>query len=397
MIEQQAMTKNNVATSGLEQPNLKIGYMPLSDSLPLLVADEMGFFAREGLSVELQQEVSWANIRDKVLVGHLDAAQMLAPMLLATHLGIGGLRKPMQTAFAMGLNGNAFTISNNLAAELAATDIHDISGNAKQALDALKTVISQRKTENKPTLIFAIVFPFSIHNFLLRDWLASAGINPDSDVQLVVLPPSQMVDHLALQHIDGFFAGAPWNTVAIQRGVGECLVSGPDLWSNAPDKVLGTTQQWANDNPNTLNSMIRALYQACAWADANRDDAAKLLAKHIHLPVDAVQPALSGKFVYRKRQPATQVDDMLVFNRYHANYPWPEHGQWFLSQMQRWGWAANDLDNDAIVNECYATATYRAALADQALPPTSHQLRFDIQQAWELADTAMGATGFKYR
>merc|ERR1711879_7661 len=165
------------------------GYMPLTDSLPLLVAQERGLFEAHGLDVTLQQEVPWANIRDKVVVGHLDAAPMLAPMLLATHGGFGGLRKAMVAPMAMSLNGNAFTVSTQLAQQLRTqaqtlatennTPTPELSSNATVALQCLANLVQQRKNNDEPPLVFATVFPFSIHNLLLRHSLASVQIDPD--------------------------------------------------------------------------------------------------------------------------------------------------------------------------------------------------------------------------
>jgi nitrate/nitrite transport system substrate-binding protein len=381
----------------LEKSDLILGYMPLSDSLPLLVADTQGYFEAEGLNVELQQEVSWANIRDKVLVGHLDGAQMLAPMLLATHLGLGGLKKAMMTPFAFGLNGNAFTISRSLGKQLDANSPeHVLAGDAVAAGKALKQVIKTRRSCGDQPLVFATVYPYSIHNLLLRDWLAASGVDPDQDVTLVVLPPSQMVDHLSLSHIDGFCAGAPWNSVAIQKNVGECLLTGPDLWRSAPDKVLGLTQEWANAHPNTTLALVRALDKATVWLDENRNAAGTLLAETIHVPLAAALPALVGEFVYRPGEAEQQQPDMLVFHRSFANYPWQEHGGWFLKQMQRWGWVSSALDCEEVVNQCFRTDLYHQALQLPALPDGT-QLSLGHSEEWQLEGVVMAPTAFTYR
>ncbi|MDP2505174.1 CmpA/NrtA family ABC transporter substrate-binding protein [Oceanobacter sp. 3_MG-2023] len=381
----------------LEKSSLILGYMPLSDSLPLLVADAQGYFAAEGLNVELQQEVSWANIRDKVLVGHLDGAQMLAPMLLATHLGLGGLKKAMMAPFAFGLNGNAFTISRSLGQQLEEqASGQSPAGDAIASGKALKKLVQNRRSRGESPLIFATVYPYSIHNLLLRDWLAASGVDPDQDVILVVLPPSQMVDHLSLSHIDGFCAGAPWNSVAIQQEVGECLLTGPDLWHSAPDKVLGLTQEWANTHPNTTQALIRALDKATLWLDDHREAAGALLADAIQIPVAAALPALVGEFVYRPGESQQQQPDMLVFHRSLANYPWQEHGVWFLQQMQRWGWVSSALDCEETIRECYRSDLYQQALQRPALVAEGTRLALDHRDPWQLDGVAMAPTAFSY-
>jgi two-component system, oxyanion-binding sensor len=380
----------------LEKTELMIGYMPLSDSLPLLVADTQGYFAEQGLNVQLQQEVSWANIRDKVLVGHLDAAQMLAPMLLATHLGLGGLKKPMLTPFSFALNGNAFTISTRLARELDQLAATEVMADAVLAGKTLQQLIEKRRQDNQPALLFATVYPYSIHNLLLRDWLAASGLNPDTDVNLVVLPPSQMVDHLQQQNIDGFFAGAPWNSVAIQRGVGECLLTSNDLWQSAPDKVLGMTRQWAEEHPNVVSALVRALDQSCIWLDNNREAAARILAEAIDVSEAAILPAMTGQFTYRGNKSPVQVPDMLVFHRYMANYPWPQHASWFVQQLQRWNWVKGDLDCKQLIADCYRTDLYRQALKSATIPAEETPLLFSHTENWSLGEVPMAATAFRY-
>lgn len=337
-----------------EKTTLTVGYMPLSDSLPLIAAQELGYFQQQGLDVKLQQEVSWANIRDKLLVGHFDAAQMLAPMLLASHLGLGGLKKSMLAPMSLALNGNALTISNALAQRLSdQTGLDELYTDSNKAGAAMADIIDQNKRDGRDKLVFAVVFPFSVHNLMLRDWLASAGINPDDDVQLVVLPPSQMVEHLQQQHIDGFFAGAPWNSVAIQQGVGQCLLAGPDLWDEAPDKVLGVTQDWSQQHPNTLSAVIRAIKAGCQWAAENPQAGAELLSQHLDLPLECLLPALSGHFVYRNEQPPRYIADMLVFTPERACAAQQQHATWFLQQMQRWGWLPQSSNIADIASQCY--------------------------------------------
>ena len=342
--------------------DLTLGYMPLTDSLPLLAAAQLGFFRDQGLDVTLQEEVSWANIRDKVIVGQFDGAHMLAPMVMASTLGLGGLNKPLIAPYSLNLGGNGMTLSASLYRELESTT------RGRPGPASLKQLIEQRKLEKQPPLVLAVVFPYSSHNLLLRYWLASAGIDPDRDVTTVVLPPSQMVDHLRLGHIHGFFAGEPWNAVATADGIGCCVATGRDIWQNAPNKVLGVTEDWARTNPDTLDALLRALYRAGAWLDGNRAQAVSLLAEY--LPVDrrALAPALLGHTGYRPDSGGAPEPDLLVFHRYLANFPWVSHGYWFLNQMARWGWLPGDQDLSAVAAACYRPDLYRRALADTPLP-----------------------------
>lgn len=366
--------------------DLTLGYMPLTDSLPLLAADQLGFFRDQGLDVTLQEEVSWANIRDKVIVGQFDGAHMLAPMVMASTLGLGGLNKPLIAPYSLNLGGNGMTLSASLYRELESTT------RGRPGPDSLKQLIEQRKLEKQPPLVLAVVFPYSSHNLLLRYWLASAGIDPDRDVTTVVLPPSQMVDHLRLGHIHGFFAGEPWNAVATVDGTGCCVATGRDIWQNAPNKVLGVTADWARANPDTLDALLRALYQAGVWLDGNRDKAVSLLAEY--LPVDrrALAPALLGHTGYRPDSGDAPEPDLMVFHRYLANFPWVSHGYWFLNQMARWGWLPRDQDLSTVAAACYRPDLYRRALADTPLPGQDWKGEGIHAGPWRL-DTSQGEIG----
>ena len=366
--------------------DLTLGYMPLTDSLPLLAAGQLGFFREQGLDVTLQEEVSWANIRDKVIVGQFDGAHMLAPMVMASTLGLGGLNKPLIAPYSLNLGGNGLTLSTPLYRELERTT------RGRPSPASLKQLIEQRKLEKQSPLVVAVVFPYSSHNLLLRYWLASAGIDPDRDVTTVVLPPSQMVDHLRLGHIHGFFAGEPWNAVATADGIGCCVATGRDIWQNAPNKVLGVTADWARTNPDTLDALLRALYQAGVWLDGNREQAVSLLADY--LPVDrrALAPALLGHTGYRPDTGDAPEPDLLVFHRYLANFPWVSHGYWFLNQMARWGWLPDDQDLSAVAAACYRPDLYRRALADTPLPGQDWKGEGIHAGPWRL-DTSQGEIG----
>ena len=366
--------------------DLTLGYMPLTDSLPLLAAAQLGFFRDQGLDVTLREEVSWANIRDKVIVGQFDGAHMLAPMVMASTLGLGGLNKPLIAPYSLNLGGNGMTLSASLYRELESTT------RGRPGPASLKQLIEQRKLEKLPPLVLAVVFPYSSHNLLLRYWLASAGIDPDRDVTTVVLPPSQMVDHLRLGHIHGFFAGEPWNAVATADGIGCCVATGRDIWQNAPNKVLGVTEDWARTNPDTLDALLRALYRAGAWLDGNRAQAVSLLAEY--LPVDrrALAPALLGHTGYRPDSGDAPEPDLLVFHRYLANFPWVSHGYWFLNQMARWGWLPGDQDLSAVAAACYRPDLYRRALADTPLPGQDWKGEGIHAGPWRL-ETSQGEIG----
>lgn len=379
-----------------ETTTLRLGYMPLTDCLPLVVAKEQGFFAAQGLTVELCCEASWANIRDKVIVGHLDGAHMLAPTLLASSLGIGGLRKRMVTAFALGLNGNAITVSNRLFANLGALAVRESRAAAAapssslDAVRALALVVRQRRDAGLEPLVFATVFPFSSHNYLLRYWLAAGGIDPDRDVKLVALPPAQMVDNLRLEHIDGYCVGEPWNSCAAAMGLGRCLVTGYEIWQNAPDKVFGVTEQWHQQNPRTHAAILRALDAATAWIENNLGSALQLLDRghYVDVPVAWLAQSLTGELRAGLDQTPRQPEHFHVFHAYSANFPWRSHAQWLLKQMARWGQLPTGTDIAGTAEQVYRTDFYREIFgADRSLPLADDKVEGVHPQPWSAPGT----------
>ncbi|MDG2531962.1 CmpA/NrtA family ABC transporter substrate-binding protein [Caulobacter endophyticus] len=334
--------------------DLKLGFIPLTDCAPLVVAKSLGFFAEEGLDVSLSREASWATIRDKVAVGALDGAHMLAPMALAAAAGASGgltldVGPSLIAPMALNRNGSAITVSKPLADAMRAADPEAMAAQPVSA-KALAKVIAERAGQGAAPLTFAVVFPYSMHNYELRYWLAQAGIDPDKDVRLVVTPPPRMVEQMRAGEIDGFCVGAPWNAVAEREGLGEIVITASAFWPGGPDKVFGVTEAWAHHYPDELRAALRALIRASAWADdaANREDLIALLARpeHVGVAPEALVRALT---------------DEIVFHRDAAGVPRREHALWFLSQMVRWGQVPADTDLEAAADAVYRPDMFRAA------------------------------------
>ncbi len=346
-----------------EKINLSLGFVPLTDCAPLVIAQEKGFFTEQGLNVELSRESSWANIRDKVCAGMLDGAQMLAPMPIKSVLE-NNRCQPMVTAMSLDLNGNAITVSRELYGRLVGTGIADID-TPKGSGRALKAVIDQDKDASRPPLTFAIVYPESSHNFLLRYWLADAGIDPDHDVVLRVLPPAQMVNYMRAGMISGFCVGEPWNTYAVSEGLGRTLLTSFQIWNNHPEKVFAVTRKWAEENPNTHVAVISALLQACLWLDEpkNRLETSEILqhGRYVNAPLEVLERSLTGSISYSADEPPRTVPDFNVFHRYTANYPWRSHALWFLTQMHRWGQDLGGFKPEDIASSVYQTEVFKQA------------------------------------
>ena len=373
----------------LEKERITLGFIPLTDCAPLVIAKEKGWFAEQGLDVTLSKETSWSNIRDKVAIGVLDGAQMPAPMVLAASAGLGPFKKPMVTALSLDLNGNAITVSDALyrrMREIAPQQMVDHQGSAA----ALKQLIELERSGEHNPITLATVFPHSTHSYQLRYWAASVGLDPDRDLRLVVIPPPQMPRALEEGRIDGFCAGEPWNEVAVKSGIGRVLITGYEIWNNAPEKVLGVTEEWAEQNPETHQALIEAILQAARWMDMaeNRDEVVEIIARGIYVnaPADVVRMSMTGTFQYSADEAARNLPDFNVFHRYAANFPWRSHAVWILSQMARWGELVQPLDFHRLAESVYRCDVYRAAARSLniAAPLDDYKSEGSHAEAWQI-------------
>jgi NitT/TauT family transport system ATP-binding protein len=320
---------------------VRIGFIPLVDAAALIVAVDKGFAAAEGLDVTLVREVSWSNVRDKLNIGLFDAAHLLAPVAIASSLGIGHVKVPIVAPFNLGLNGNAITVSPALHAAIVEHIEGDPSDPMATAM-ALARVVARRRKEGAEPLTFGMTFPFSTHNYQLRFWMAAGGIDPDDDVRLVVLPPPYMVDSLTNGHVDGFCVGAPWNSVAVDLGIGHILHFVSDILAHAAEKVLAIRQVWADKNPQVLAALLRACLRAAEFIEENREEASRLLAQpeRIGVSADVIQRTLDGRLKISPDGTLRESNRYLLVGREGAARPDPVQAAWLYSQMVRWGQTA---------------------------------------------------------
>ena len=283
---------------------LKIGFIALCDSASLIVAHERGFFTQEGLQVDLVREPSWANIRDKLAFGLLDAAHMLAPMLIEASLGAGNVHMPLTTGFALSSGGGRITLVKEMDRE-------------------------------RPRL--AMVYPFSSHHYALRQYTAANGL----DAELVVLPPTQMIAALSSGQIQGFCAGAPWGLLAETLGLGLDVVS--YSLPGRMEKVLGVRQAWHDDNVEAHSGLMRALRAASHWTNRpeNRGEVAEILARteYLNAPADVIASGLAD------------ID-------FTANRPSIEEGRWYLDRMVEYGQIHALQNTGPILADLFRVATF---------------------------------------
>ncbi|MEO1746612.1 MAG: ABC transporter substrate-binding protein [Pseudomonadota bacterium] len=358
--------------------SLSIGFIPLLDASILIAARERGFAEAEGLSLSLLRETSWANVRDRIAVGHLDAAQMLAPMPIAANLGLTPFDAEVLVPMALGLGGNAVTLSTALAEGLSAFP----PGDAAAAGAALRAHIKDTAASDAPMLRFGVVHPHSSHNLELRYWLAGCGIVPEQDVEIVILPPTLMPDALRSGQIDGYCVGEPWNTVAAQDRHGRILITKDDIWASSPEKVLGVARDKVEQEPETVSALVRACHAAAAWCGAadNHDDLAQLLSRPAYLDAapDVIRAALAGPAAYEPFAKA-------------ATFPWVSHALWFYTQLVRWGMIEPSADAESRVTGTYRPDLYRRALdgTGAVLPAANAK----VEGALEVAEYAGAAGG----
>lgn len=337
-----------------EKDELKLGFIKLTDMAPLAIAKEKGFFEDEGLFVTLEPQANWKVLLDRVITGELDGAHMLAGLPIAATIGFG-TKADIVTPISLDLNGNAITVSNAVWEEMKQHVAVGADGKPAHPIkaEALKPVVDRYKAEGKPFNL-GMVFPVSTHNYELRYWLASGGINPGfyspadvsgqvkGDVLISVTPPPQMPSTLESGTILGYSVGEPWNQAAVFKGIGVPVVTDYDIWKNNPEKVFGLTKEFTEKNSQTTLALTKALIRAAEWLDAdnnaNRVEAVKILSKPEYVGADekVIANSMTGTFEYEKGDKRA-APDFNVFFRYNATYPYYSDAIWYLTQMRRWG------------------------------------------------------------
>lgn len=300
---------------------VRVGFVPLNDCAPLVVAQELGFFARHGLNVRLSRELGWASVRDKLAYGELDAAHAPCGLPFALQLGLDGNRVGCCTGLVLNLHGNAITLSQRLWNE----GVRDVAGLAEH----------QARHRGVP-LVLGAVSRHSTHARLLQRWLATAGLAEGSDIRIVIVPPAQMWANLRAGHLDGYCVGEPWNSAAILAGDGWCAGTSCTLAPRHPEKVLAARGAWAAAQPEVHERLVAAVLEACRFCDdsARRDDVVALLARpeYLNLPLELIRPAWGGSFPISKTE-TRRLPDFNCFHRFDTNEPGPEKAAWVVHEL----------------------------------------------------------------
>lgn len=344
---------------------VRFGFIPLLDSAIPFVAVELGFARDEGIDLQLQKEISWANVRDRLNLGHFDAAHMLAGLPIASSLGIGHVMVPTIAPFVLNFNGNAITLSRDLFRMMADTGLTR-EGDPAAMARALAQVVAENRNRGGEPFTFGVTFPFSCHNYELRYWLASGGIHPDWDVRLVVVPPPLTAETMRAGQIQGFCVGAPWNTLAVRDGVGRIVAIKSKLWHRSTEKVVGMRTAWADANPEIVAALLRAFDRAADWAasPANRESLAGILAdkRYVGTPLDITRDLLSGEVLVSHEGERIVDKEFILYRREGSNRPVVDQALWIYSQMVRWRQIAPSPTAESVVRRVYHPGLYDSAL-----------------------------------
>lgn len=326
----------------LEKKHLNVGFVPITCATPIIMAHPMGFYAKNGLDVDVIKTAGWAVARDKSLSGEYDASHMLTPMPLAISVGAGSTATPWTMPAVENINGQAITLA------------------------------MKHKDKRDPSqwkgFRFAVPFDYSMHNFLLRYYVAEHGLDPDKDIQIRVLPPPEMVANLRAENVDGYLAPDPFNQRAVYDGVGFIHLLTKEIWHNHPCCAFAASRKFVEEMPNTFLALYRSIIDATAYASDinNRTEIAKAISpkNYLNQPETVVAQVLTGTFADGLGK-VRKEPDRIGFDA----FPYHSMAVWILSQMKRWGYIEGDVDYKAVAEEVYLATDAKKVMAEMGLTP----------------------------
>ncbi len=387
-----SLSTGGVWAAGSDKPEkeeVRVGFIPLTDCASVVMASVLGFDKKYGIKIIPTKESSWASVRDKLANGELDAAHVLYGLIYGVQLGIGGTKKDMAVLMTLNNNGQAITLSKKIAEKGAV----DGAGLAK--------LMQNEKRE----YTFAQTFPTGTHAMWLYYWLAANGINPLQDAKVITVPPPQMVSNMRVGNMDGYCVGEPWNHRAIADGIGITAATTQDIWKDHPEKVLGTTSEFAQKYPNTSRALIAAVLEASRWIDSslsNKNKMAETIAdkSYVNTSVDVINQRILGRYQNGLGKTWDDPNHMKFFNDGAVNFPYLSDGMWFLTQHKRWGLLKTDPDYLAVAKAVNRIDLYKdgASMAKVALPkdPMRSSKLMD-GSIWDGKNPAAYAASFKIK
>lgn len=385
---------NRAWAAGSDAPELseiRVGFIPLTDCASVVMAAVKGFDKKYGITIVPSKEASWAAVRDKLVSGELNASHILYGQLYGLQMGLSGPQTEMAALMTINQNGQGITLANQL---------HEAGVNDLASL--------QKHIAASPagTYTFAQTFPTGTHAMWLNYWLASAGINPLTDIRSVVVPPPQMVMNMKIGNMVGYCVGEPWNQRAISDGIGFTAATSQDIWPDHPEKVLGTRADWVAKNPNSARALTAAILEASRWIDAsddNRRETAQVIAGRAYLNTkeETILGRMLGQYENGLGKSWKDEHAMRFFHDGSVNYPWLSDGMWFLTQHKRWGMLTQDPDYLGVARKVNRIDIYKqaaAAVGNVPLPGSDMRSSVLIDGIrWDGSNPAAYASGFSVK
>ncbi len=343
------------ASDAPEKAKVNFGFIALTDCSPLAIAHEKGLFKKYGIASEAVKPANWAAVRDSLVKGDIDCTHMLLGMPIASTMGLGGTKAvPMIVPWILNRNGQAISLKTEW--------IGKVAGDPKR----LKPLIEESNKKGvKPT--FAMTFPPGTHAMWMRYYLAAGGVHPDKDVDLITIPPPQMVQNMKVGKMDGFCVGEPWNARAIAEKVGFTSVTTQEIWKDHPEKVCAFTAEFANKNPKTVKCILKAVHEASVWLDdlKNRPEQCDIVSRDTYIKCnkDQILGRLLGKLDYgdgRKKDDP----DYMIFSTRNCNYPQLAYAKWWVTQLRRWGMVEGKPDYEGIASKVMQPGIYEEAMKE---------------------------------
>lgn len=369
---------------------VRLGFIPLTDCSPIVMAKELGLFKKYGVEVVVTKESSWANVRDKILTGELDGAHCLYSMPFSVYTGVGGKAgSEMKIAMMLNVNGQAITLSNDFCGKVG----------FKQMNKVTPVVAAKLKAEREVT--FAMTFPGGTHDLWLRNWMSIAGLNQKA-VKIITIPPPQMVANMKVGNMDGYCVGEPWGGVAVKQGIGFTQVASQDIWKDHPEKALVVNKDFSAKRKADLVKVMKAVMEACKWLDvpANRRKAAAIIGKapYVNAPADVIEARLMGDYNLGCNQGVEVYDnDYMLFHKGGmVNFPRKSHAIWAMAQFVRFGYLKEAPNYAAIADKLILDDLYKEVAASMKVKvPNDDMKPFSLTMDKTVFDPSNPATYLK--
>jgi nitrate/nitrite transport system substrate-binding protein len=355
-----ACKSKETTTTSMKSGKIKIGFIPLTDCASVVMAHELGLYARHGVNVEVSKEASWANVRDKLLTGDLHAAHCLFGMPFSVYTGVGGTAgSEMHVAMMINNNGQAITLAKDFCGQVGFREIDKVA----PAVEKLKA---------KKTVTFAMTFPGGTHDIWLRYWLAAAKVDQRT-VKIITIPPPQMVANMKVGNMDGFCVGEPWGGVAAQQNIGFTHIATQDIWRNHPEKALVVNKDFVAQRRDELKAVMRAVLEASRWLDepTNRKRAAEVIGQqaYVNAPPEVIEARLMGRYdLGCDLGEHTYTNDYMLFHDGgRVNAPRKAHAIWYMAQYVRFDYLKEPPDYEKIANKLIRQDLYREVAAEMKI------------------------------